>query len=441
MCKQTTFDARLIIGLFILSLPLQAQWVEKNNGLPNFNSSKAIDACSDDIAVINIDSGIFLTTNGGNQWQQITNPPGVTWLGSDIEMTDSLHIWICGHNGEIYATSDKGRNWTLQFTDTTLTTFINYVEMFDSNNGIAMGDGLEVFNGAAVILQTVDGGSHWVSMNDSSFGSISYNEWREVDFLNDGVGYYCPLVLDDCVWKTNDFGRSWTKTAYMPDSNPTVLKFYDKNIGFVSNGGAIARTMDGGNTWKYWDHENASPTLFTWLDIEFAPGDPSTVWLLGDNEVFFSSDTGNTWKSININGYGEHALNPGRDLVFTSRDNGWLLSQKKIYKTANGGGFTDVAQAGSRLPETFLFQNFPNPFNPETEIQFQIRKTSHATLKIHDVLGNEIATLLDDRMEAGTHTVLWNGRNRENFPVSSGIYLYRLIVDKEILQGKMTLIR
>jgi photosystem II stability/assembly factor-like uncharacterized protein len=337
---------------------------------------------------------------------------------------------------------------------------MNYIEMFDLNNGIAMGDGLGGFNGAAAILKTEDGGLHWVSTSDSAFGGISYNAWREVDFISNGTGYFSPFVANDGVWKTTDFGENWTKTTYTTPSTPTVLKFYNADIGFVSTGGKIARTLDGGNTWQYWDESigfinamdggnawkgremvSSTPSPYTWSAIEFAPGDPSKVWLLGDNEVFFSSDTGDTWKSVKIDGFGMSINNQGVDMVFTSGQNGWLLSQKKVYKTTNGGGFTDVARIESRQPETFLFQNYPNPFNPDTEIQYTVRKTSHVILKIYDLLGKEILTLFDGHVDKGIHSIRWNARNRENIPVSSGIYVYRLIVDQGVLQRKMTLIR
>jgi hypothetical protein len=272
-------------------------------------------------------------------------------------------------------------------------------------------------------------------MNDSSFGGASGNIWRRIDFLNNGVGYFKPINQDNSIWKTTDFGENWIKTSYGFSGGAAVIKFYNENIGFVTDYGGLARTLDGGNTWDHWD----SP--FSRSDIEFAPDDPANVWLLGDDKVFFTSDTGNTWKSVSINGFGMAANNEGRDMVFTSRQNGWLLSEKNVYKTTNGGGLTNVAQLNSHQPEIFLFQNYPNPFNPYTEIRYQIRKTSHVTIKIYDLLGQEVTTLVDGNVDAGTHDVRWNARNRENTPVSTGIYVYRLNVDKEVFQRKMALIR
>jgi hypothetical protein len=76
-------------------------------------------------------------------------------------------------------------------------------------------------------------------------------------------------------------------------------------------------------------------------------------------------------------------------------------------------------------PEGFdLAQNYPNPFNPSTAIQFQVEKTARVTLKVYDVLGQEVATLVDDVKPAGTYTATFNASS-----LASGLYLYRLSSD------------
>ena len=83
--------------------------------------------------------------------------------------------------------------------------------------------------------------------------------------------------------------------------------------------------------------------------------------------------------------------------------------------------YTDI-QKVTYLPVTMkLFQNFPNPFNQSTIIQFSLPKTSQVRLNICDVLGRNVRTLIDDNRHAGKHVIEWNARG---FP--SGIYLYRL---------------
>ena len=74
-----------------------------------------------------------------------------------------------------------------------------------------------------------------------------------------------------------------------------------------------------------------------------------------------------------------------------------------------------------RADQFLLSQNFPNPFNPETVIKYQIPTDSHVSLKVFDVLGNEVASLVDEMREAGNHEIHWKGNN-----VPSGVYFYQI---------------
>jgi hypothetical protein len=78
------------------------------------------------------------------------------------------------------------------------------------------------------------------------------------------------------------------------------------------------------------------------------------------------------------------------------------------------------------LPSTFdISQNYPNPFNPTTSIKYQLPQVSDVKLLIYNVLGQKVRTLVNDRIEAGYHSVIWDGRNDEGRAVSSGVYIYR----------------
>lgn len=91
-------------------------------------------------------------------------------------------------------------------------------------------------------------------------------------------------------------------------------------------------------------------------------------------------------------------------------------------------GLVGIAENGTVSPENFeLGQNYPNPFNPVTKITFSVPSTSNVTVKIYDVLGNEVKTLADDlRKEAGSHTVLWDATDNNGKAVSSGVYFYKM---------------
>ncbi len=101
----------------------------------------------------------------------------------------------------------------------------------------------------------------------------------------------------------------------------------------------------------------------------------------------------------------------------------------------------DESDFGS-IPTTFeLEQNFPNPFNPTTSIKFGLPTKSHVSVKIYNLLGQEIATLVDEELTAGTHTTEWNGRDKSNSEVASGIYFYKLIAGDYVDTKKMMLIK
>lgn len=79
------------------------------------------------------------------------------------------------------------------------------------------------------------------------------------------------------------------------------------------------------------------------------------------------------------------------------------------------------------MPTTFaLHQNYPNPFNPRTSIVFELGAHSHVKLAVYDLLGREVAVLVDTDRPAGSYTATWDGRTSEGSPVTSGVYFYRL---------------
>ena len=98
---------------------------------------------------------------------------------------------------------------------------------------------------------------------------------------------------------------------------------------------------------------------------------------------------------------------------------------------------TDVNDEPKEIVEGFkLFQNFPNPFNPSTKISWQSPVSGHQVLKIYDVLGNEVATLVDEFRNAGSYEVAFDASN-----LSSGVYLYKLQSGDFVQTRKMTLIK
>lgn len=88
-----------------------------------------------------------------------------------------------------------------------------------------------------------------------------------------------------------------------------------------------------------------------------------------------------------------------------------------------------------------LFQNYPNPFNPSTRIEYTILKREHVVVTIHNLLGQKIATLVDETEPAGQHSVIWNGRDCRGGQVASGVYFYRLQTSEIFRAKKMILLK
>lgn len=88
-----------------------------------------------------------------------------------------------------------------------------------------------------------------------------------------------------------------------------------------------------------------------------------------------------------------------------------------------------------------LKQNFPNPFNPRTTIQFVIPESKQVVLAVYDLKGRKIAILIDDVLPAGDHQIIWNGRDEAGRAMPSGVYFYRMRTDQKILTGKMMLLK
>ena len=102
----------------------------------------------------------------------------------------------------------------------------------------------------------------------------------------------------------------------------------------------------------------------------------------------------------------------------------------------------DELSSITQIPKKFsLEQNYPNPFNPDTKIIYQIPKSTRVMIKIYNILGQEVRTLVDKEQRSGKYEVIWEGKNNLGNPLSSGIYVYQMKTKDFINTKKMMLIR
>ncbi len=421
--------------LFLFNSSIFPQWFSASGDIGFYAIPLVLDATDSNHAIVSISSDLNKTTDGGLHWVTLNNPipgsiPGTSTSVITLSMIDTLHIWIAS-SSFIFKTTNGGIIWDEQYGDTSKTDFFNYIKMFDLYNGIAMGDA-KSDSEPALFLQTTDGGDNWISINSSNFiGQSSSDSWRRVHFLNQQTGYFFPGPYQGGIYKnlykTTDSGTSWSLTNHT--GYVQVIQFFNSNVGLTADASEnkIKRTLDGGLTWEIFN----LPIQNWAMDICFDPNDASRVWLLGD-DLFFSSDTGRTWRK-------EVQNVQGNDMVMTDSHSGWILGYNgKIYRTNNAGDtFVAVDDEINSTVESFeLLQNYPNPFNPTTKITYRINYPSNVKLIVYNSMGEEYSTIVDGYKNPGEYSVDFNGSG-----LSSGVYFYQIITQNYVITKKMILLR
>ena len=105
---------------------------------------------------------------------------------------------------------------------------------------------------------------------------------------------------------------------------------------------------------------------------------------------------------------------------------------------AVSGGTDDAQPMASAI---ILHPNYPNPFNPSTEIHFTLSTVSDVRLNVYDILGRRVATLIDENLEGGEHIIQWDGKGSDGQSLASGIYFYRLTAGEFVETKKMMLVK
>ena len=152
----------------------------------------------------------------------------------------------------------------------------------------------------------------------------------------------------------------------------------------------------------------------------------------GGGTIFGSIEIHNDTAAVNAF-YADSAQNTARVDSFVLRADAIIFQQ---------AGITDIYAEPNLTPNEFsLSQNYPNPFNPTTQIRFSIPVDSRVELKIYDILGREVATLMNDDLRTGYYTIEWNGKNDYGVKVSSGVYIYRIVAGKFVQTKKMMMLK
>ena len=365
---------------------------------------------------------IVTTHDGGQTWQQQNS--GITAEMFGVFFIDENTGWAVGREGSILHTVDGGNQWTAQSSGSNLT--LRSVIFVDDSQGWIVGED-------GIILHTLDGGANWQNQNS---GTTSYLD--DVDFVDANHGWVACITVDGTILRTNNSGASW-QIQYIPTQYSIyALDFVDQNIGWVGTTGAeVLKTNNGGGGWSL-QYQNSLYPYDVFSSMCFI--DQIYGWAVGyDGRITSTVDGGNTWVEQTS---GVH--NYLTDVCFVDQYHGWVVGKEGLILKSKSA-ITSVGNHSTfhkSTPDKFiLYNNYPNPFNPVTTIQYDIPHTARVVLKIYDMLGQHVKTLVDEVQAPGQKSEIWEGKDDQGNVVSSGIYFYQLQSENNLITKKMMFLK
>jgi hypothetical protein len=199
---------------------------------------------------------------------------------------------------------------------------------------------------------------------------------------------------------------------------------------FAAARGWVFCSTDNGDSWR----QKSTGLPETGIG-QFAINSRDHIFALSANgdggfQIFRSTDNGDTWLAVGENPFGNQLYAMVIDKA------GYIIAgtDAGVFRSAQS---TTGETAFSLLPTEYsLEQNYPNPFNPGTTIRFKLPAASFTALRIFNMLGQEVAVLVNEMKNAGTHTVSWNPVN-----LSSGVYFYRVQAGQFVETKKLLFVK
>lgn len=336
---------------------------------------------------------IYSSKDGGETWTQKSNIPTVTGNGAILWMTsDAEKLYAVSNRKSFYTSPDNGLTW--------VETIINTTAGGNMSCFAASGNTLvSTIVGTGAVVST-DGGQTWAINNPGSPALL-------VSYVISFNGSVYGITSGSGVHRFNSTTKTWESVSKgLPDA-----------LSFQISKALVAY----GNT------------LYV-----------ATIGFLDSKvSIFSSTDNGANWNAMSTSGLPalnaatsstSFALTPQNIYLYDYQSSG---STASVYRIANPT--TSVNENAYRVPSDFeLYQNYPNPFNPETTIKYKLSNASNVSLKVYDVLGNEVATLVDEYQKAGTYNSKFS---IGNYQLTSGVYFYTLRSEGFSSTQKMILIK
>ena len=394
-------------------------------------------------------SGLYFTTDAGNNWVQIDSALGDgVILGFDLVPPLTLFI-LKGSGaysvaGTLYKSTNNGGTWIS--VSNNINSAIQWFGISPFNKNEVYAFTYNPFPAGLIntLFKSTDGGNTW--LNISAFPSSSHGSILSFAFdMIDSTSLYVTVntQFDQYFYKSTNKGDSWffiseppvtppeTKTdlflpdriylfAYYKASDDGGLSWYDAYSGLQNNIDYLSFHQDGETTKLLYNLRK---------DGLYSSRNDSIYWCMVDGTEDLPIYFGPT-------GFFDDR-NMKNIFIESIKKELFLGTAKGIYKTTI---ITNIANDNNVEYNFSLNQNYPNPFNPSTTISYQIPETSFITIKMYDVLGNEIATLVNEEKPAGSyevefHTAIYS------WQLTSGMYFYQLKVGNYVETKKMLLIK
>jgi photosystem II stability/assembly factor-like uncharacterized protein len=401
-----------IIVIF-LSSPLSAQWYYASTpgggrfSFPDINTGYTT---SGGIVKKTIDAGLT--------WETILDLDLVYGDSKGIFFTNTETGWVSADDHKLYHTTDGGLTWSEVLDMGSSGESISFV---DNNHGWA--------KNFSNFYRTTDGGQTW---NQHTLGF--YAAVCNFFFINPNTGWVGNYsYMATTIQKTTDGGLTWAPKQTV-NAIFYSIQFINELTGWGAGySGQVYKTIDGGETWTI-QNSNIPHTINKicminestgWIGTDYAWG--------GTSNMAYTTDGGDNWMPV---------VKPENvritDIVFFGETGiGYMIMGGKLYKASNNGIITSITGTGNNIPEKFsLFQNYPNPFNPSTNIKFNLSRTGFVSLKVFDITGKEVQSLITSQMNAGEYEYQFNAEG-----LASGIYYYKLSDGVQSEVKKMMLLR
>jgi photosystem II stability/assembly factor-like uncharacterized protein len=360
------------------------------------------------------------STNGGMTWSDVTGDLS----GTDfycVNALDDQRAWVGTSEGRIYATSNGGSGWSEQVYPGRQSSFINAIRMFPDGTGYALGD--PPGDGKFVVLKTQDFGGTWAHLVNAPGLSSTEAGWNNSFWWSDMQhGWFG--TNKNRVWRTTDGGATWSY-ASTGGTNSYGVAFNDATTGYaVHDNGYVARSTDGGVTWGAVDVS----TTEQMAAVTCVSGGQA-AWAATGSSPFHTRDNGATWAAETLYPFSGSITH----VSFADTSVGWAVTTNGEILRYSTSALTGIGEhpAGEVPREFALEQNYPNPFNPVTTIRYTVAGsgreaigTRWVRLAVYDLLGREVAVLVNESRPPGAYSVAFDGSR-----LASGMYFYRLLID------------